>query len=188
MNESMRAPSSRSTRRRRAAWSPAIAIALAVLLYLAVAPVGGSTTPAERLAFTDINPRSASYGRSLALDDLYAERGVVLRFIASWCEVCRDELPGLQELQASRNAPIVLVAADEYGPPDSLLIVAERNALSAPILFVPEEQAEQVAARFDYETLPATYMIDRQGTVRMTHEGAMPVERLAQELQNGLGI
>jgi thiol-disulfide isomerase/thioredoxin len=163
----------------------ALALVAALLLYLGVAPAGGSRK--APLAFTDINPRSATYGTSLDLDVLPAKRGVVLRFMASWCEVCRQELPDLQQLHAARGAPIVFVAADEYGPPDSLLIVAERNQLSAPILFVPEARTAELAERFDYEVLPATWVIDRKGKVRMAHEGPLAIERLVREMESGLG-
>lgn len=175
-------------RSRRHLWSPLLGIGCAVLLYLAVAPAGGSALKEPRLAFDDINPRSATFGRTVALDGLYAERGVVLRFIASWCEVCRNELHDLEELRAAHGAPIVFVAADEYGAPDSLLIVAEREALTTPILYVPEERIADVERRFPYETLPATYVIDRGGQVRMEHEGALPLARLTREMETELGI
>lgn len=170
-------------------WSLPLAIVCGVLLYWAVAPPTDTTlAAAASLAFDDVNPRSATYGKTLALGELYAERGVALRFIASWCDVCRAELPELQQAYTARHAPIVLLAADEYGPLDSLLVVAERNALTAPILFVPEERVQELERRFTYETLPATYLVDRQGTIRLTHEGAMPVARLLREMERTLGL
>ena len=44
-------------RRHRSSWAPVLAIASAVLLYLAVAPTGVSKAPTPSLAFDDINPR-----------------------------------------------------------------------------------------------------------------------------------
>jgi thiol-disulfide isomerase/thioredoxin len=134
---------------------------------------------AHDFAFQDINPRSASHGRKLALRDLYAERGLVLQFVASWCKPCREELPGLEELHARDGVPLALVAADEYGHTESVLIVAERSRLTAPLLFVPEKEAEALELHYDHEILPATYLIDRQGAIREVHEGAWSAERLA---------
>ena len=178
----------RKPERRRVSWLPMVVIAGTVLLYLAVAPVGGTVVRAPEFSFDDINPRSATFGQTLALGDLYSERGMVLNFIASWCEICRNELPDLQELHANSQAPIVFIAADEHGAPDSLLIVAERNELTAPILFVPQERVEEVERRFSYEILPATYLIDRGGAIRLAHEGALPVARLMSEMENALGL
>ena len=174
--------------RRSFPWTPPIAIACAVLLYLAISPAGDTSTTAPNFEFTDINPRSDSYGRTVSLSDLYEQRGVVLRFMASWCEICRDELPELQELHAANRAPIVFMAADEYGAPDSLLIVAERNELTAPILFVPEESVEAVERQFPYQILPATDLIDRGGIIRLSREGAMTKTRLLREMETQLGI
>lgn len=170
-------------------WSLPLLIVGAALMYWAVAPPAHTMLGAAAgLVFDDVNPRSATYGKKLVLGELYAERGVVLRFIASWCDVCRGELPELQQMYADRHAPIVLMAADEYGPPDSLLVVAERNALTAPILFVPEERVAELERSFAYEILPATYLIDRKGTIRLAHEGAMPPARLAREMERALGL
>ena len=96
----------------------------------------------------------------------------MLQFVASWCGPCREELPHLEELHVSGRAPVVLVAADENGYPESILIVAERRELSAPILYVPVAQAEKLAKFYDYEILPATYLIDRAGRIRTSHQGA----------------
>jgi thiol-disulfide isomerase/thioredoxin len=138
---------------------------------------------AHPFAALDINPRSSTHGDRLALAELYAERGVVLRFVASWCEICRAELPDLQELHASGEAKVVVVAADEYGGPDSMVIVAERSALTTPVLYVPEAEVARLARHYSYEILPATYVIDRAGTVRVFHQGALSKERLVAALE-----
>ena len=144
--------------------------------------------PALDFRFEDINPRSESYGRELALHELYGERGVVLQFVASWCGPCREELPHLQELYESGRAPIVMVAADEHGFPESILIVARRHELTAPILYVPLDQAERLARFYDYQVLPATYLIDRRGLIRQVHQGAWPAERLDAAIERELDI
>ena len=71
---------------------------------------------------------------------------------------------------------------------NALLPVAERNSLTAPILFVPEDRVKEIEAHYTYEILPATYFIDRQGTIRSVHEGAMGVERLIRTISTELGL
>jgi thiol-disulfide isomerase/thioredoxin len=111
---------------------------------------------------------------------------VVLKFVASWCNACREELPALQALTETARAPIVFVAADEGGPADSMLIVAERAKLTAPLLYAPEAQAEQLERHYGYETLPATYLIDRQGRVRKVFEGRLEIKALLEEVDRVL--
>lgn len=130
----------------------------------------------------DVNPRSRTHGQALSLRELYAPRGVVLEFIASWCASCRKQLPELESLRSSGRAPIVFMAADEEGGKDSLLIIAERAKVKAPILFVPSKDRAEFESHWTYEILPATYVIDRQGTIRKVFQGVVSQNALLREI------
>ncbi len=88
---------SRTLRGRRLTVPGAAGLAAAVACALVFATAMGSgTVPSQHrqardFEFEDINPRSESYGQQLVLRDLYAERGLVLQFVASWCGPCREE-------------------------------------------------------------------------------------------------
>ena len=166
----------------------AVALALVFATGMGSEAVPSQHRQARNFEFEDINPRSESYGRQLVLRELYAEHGLVLQFVASWCEPCREELPHLEKLYATGRAPVVLVAADEHGYPESILIVAERRNLTAPILYVPLDETEELAQFYDYEVLPATYLIDRQGVIRQEHQGAWPEQRLRAAIERELEL
>lgn len=178
--------------RQRARW-------IVVACALALAALAGSTTTvaestgvpptrrAQDFTFEDINPASATHGKTLTLSDLYTDRGLVLQFVASWCGPCREELPDLQELHAAESATIVLVAADEYGFTDGILIVAERTGLTTPLLFVPKEQAVEMERHYDHDILPSTYLIGKDGEILEVHEGAWDKSRMAAAIERRLG-
>jgi thiol-disulfide isomerase/thioredoxin len=160
-----------------------------LLLGLALGPCAAGESDPEPLRaahdFTarDINPASTTHGQRLSLSELYAPRGVVLNFLASWCTHCWEELPELEKLHASRQARIVGVAADEYGAPVSVVLgLVERAGLTIPVLFVPRDQAPVLERHYDHEMLPATYVIDRQGRIRSVMQGATPPEELRDEI------
>ena len=162
---------------------------LLIVLFVVVLVAGGASgeTDGIRVAafdfsLEDINPGSPTHGQTLSVSQLYAEHGLVLQFIASWCKPCRDELPGLQRFHEEAETPIVLVAADENGFDESVLILAERHALTTPILFAPLDRVGEIEAHYDYEILPATYLIDRVGVIRWVHQGAMSRERLSKKI------
>jgi thiol-disulfide isomerase/thioredoxin len=138
--------------------------------------------PAHNFTFEDINPASPTHGEQVQLSDLYRDSGLVLQFVASWCGPCRKELPDLQELH-EEGQPILLVAADEYGHTEGILIVAERTGLTTPLLFVPEEEAKVLEEHYDHEILPATYFIAANGLVLGRHEGAMSKSRLSAAIK-----
>ena len=116
---------------------------------------------AHDFTYEDINPASPSFGRRLALKDLYADQGIVLNFVASWCAPCWHEVPGLINVAKQVETPVVCVAADEYGPPSDLLRLAAKTDLTLPIVLVPPDEIEQMGAHYDHELLPTTYWIDK---------------------------
>ena len=193
----MRCIMSYPVRRKRIVRRTGILLAMGALL-------GGSATPAveiredislkvevERAAhdfvFRDVNPASATHGQQLRLSELYERRGVVLNFLASWCTYCWEELPHLQELQASSQANIVGIAADEYGAPLSVVLgLVERAGLTIPILFVPQDEAAKLERHYDHEMLPATYVIDPRGRILHQFQGAKRPEELREEILGAL--
>ena len=141
---------------------------------------------AHRFTYEDINPRSPSHGKRLSLEKLYTERGIVLNFVASWCDFCWKELPELERLRTTRAAPIVGVAADEYGPPAPLLALLERSRSTMPVLLVPPAEIEAMSEAYDHRVLPATYLIDRRGRILRVYEGLAPLADLTARIESDL--
>lgn len=163
-----------------------ILLVLGILVGGCSAAAGEPGPPAEEppraardFTFRDVNPASATHGRELTLSALYDPRGVTLNFLASWCTYCWEELPELEKLHASGQARIVGVAADEYGAPLEVVLGLVANAgLTLPILFVPQDEAEELERYYDHEMLPATYLIGPAGEIRRVLQGATPPEKL----------
>jgi thiol-disulfide isomerase/thioredoxin len=104
--------------------------------------------------------------------DLQSDLGqvVLVDVWATWCEPCRDALPLYAELAKSygpRGFRVYTINVDE----DSKQVEAfvKETGLSLPILLDPNARvAERV---FRVRLMPTTYLLDRKGTVRFTHEG-----------------
>lgn len=167
-------------RRRSGQW----ATVLAVFVYLAMTSAQAGT--AREFAYEDINPNSATFGESLALSQLYADRGVVLNFLASWCAYCRKELPELEKLSTAGVATVLGVAADEYDGPAKLDKMIGQMKLSFPILLVPGAEIEAMGRAYRHRILPATYLIDQAGAIRRIFEGAVSERDLRREIQSQL--
>jgi thiol-disulfide isomerase/thioredoxin len=159
-----------------------LCIAVAVVCGVATLSPGAAASPtsAADFAYEDINPNSLTHGKTLALSDLYADGGLVLNFLASWCGFCWKELPELEKLQRSIPTPIVGVAADEHEGPEALLGLVKEARLTMPILLVPPADIKAMEKLYDHKTLPATYVIDKYGWVRAVFEGLTPMDKLEE--------
>lgn len=102
---------------------------------------------------------------------LAAHRGkvVYLDFWASWCAPCAAALPALdalrQEFPASEFQ--VLAVNVDRDPTDARTFLA-RRPVGYPSAFDPEGE---IPGRFGVRTMPTSFLIDRQGVVRLVHEG-----------------
>ena len=136
--------------------------------------------------YKDVNPASATHGQRLKLSDLYSERGLVLNFIASWCAPCWMEVPTFEKFDAAGEAPVVCIAADEYGPKEDLLRLAKNAGLALPILLVPKDEITRMEQHYDHAMLPATYLIDRDGGIRHVFQGLVSHETLEEAARRHL--
>jgi thiol-disulfide isomerase/thioredoxin len=141
---------------------------------------------AADFSYEDINPNSATFGQRLSLSELYSERGLVLNFLASWCGFCWKELPELDRIGKTTVAPIVGVAADEYEGSEKLVGMVREAELSFPILLVPGEDIDAMGEEYAHQTLPATYLIDKRGRIRVVFQGLAPEKELMRQIRNTL--
>jgi len=165
-------------------------LTILALLAAPAAVAGKELTGSKATDFTfkDINPASETYGEEITLSETYAEGGVLVNFLASWCGYCWEELPVLQEMADAGEVRVLGMAADEYGAPAEILMrQIEHRELTLPILWVEPEQAEELEKRYTYQTLPATYVIESDGTIARVYTGVVEPERLRKEIVELLG-
>jgi peroxiredoxin len=143
-----------------------VAFAALVTLALAstaVATVGeGDTAPAFTLADAG--------GRPVSLRD-FRGRVVVLDFTASWCTACRTALPALAALgtrYADRGVTILTVSIDAAKADGERFLAEVVPEHRMTVLYDP---TASVLARFGAEGMPALYVIDRAGIVRLRATG-----------------
>ncbi len=103
--------------------------------------------------------------------DLSARRGrvVAVNFWATWCAPCREEMPELAEAwRRGRGRCFEVVGVAEESARDDV----EQVARSIPYPIVVDERAAAAAA-WKIRGYPATFVVDADGKVRHTFEGAV---------------
>lgn len=121
----------------------------------------------EGLAIGLHPPRFAAQDLSGTRHTLQQYEGtiVVLHFWASWCPVCRGEIPKLADLyqRASRHDLTVLTVSVDQDLAQ-LKAFVERARLPYPI--IPDSQlTPSVADRYGIHGIPVTYVLARDGRI-----------------------
>ena len=99
---------------------------------------------------------------------------VCIEFWASWCPACRAMLPVLDQIAHRLGGDDVAVLAIDI---DENRATAERflaERLPAPALRVVYDPGGTVMARFGTSSMPAIYVIDRRGVVRLIADEKTP--------------
>jgi peroxiredoxin len=142
--------------------------ALALVLPIVHAEDGFKPFPAPAWTLPDVNGKSVSSTQ-------FKGKVVVLDFWATWCGPCRSEIPGYVELQKKygpAGLAIVGVSLDRAGPQVVENFIKEEK-INYQIVMGDDKTADAFGG---VDAIPTTFIIDREGTVRYSKQGAMAHE------------
>jgi peroxiredoxin len=113
----------------------------------------------------------------------YAHQVVLLDIWATWCDPCRESLPAYDELYRSlapRGLAVVAVSVDEHDSDVTKFL--REHPVGVTVLRDPEAT---LAEAMHLRTMPTSFVVGRDGTVRARHEGFRrgDKERLRSELE-----
>ncbi len=134
-------------------------------------------------------------GHSLRSQD-FAGRVVVLAYWATWCTPCQEELPELERVQSEfRNDPrVVILALDTATGGDTAdrarsFLARQKITLSLAIDVLDPKQPEaqgSAARSVGLSGIPAIYVLDSRGRLRIIHRGYDASEHLTASLTRAL--
>ena len=112
---------------------------------------------------------------------------VLVHFFATWCEPCREELPALQRLIERSGASDLAVFVVSVGEPDDRVRrFFTSMQLSFPVLL---DRERQVAKAWRVETLPTTFVLNRELEPRLMVEGEFAWDGIKlEELSDTIGL
>jgi thiol-disulfide isomerase/thioredoxin len=118
-------------------------------------------------------------GESFTVDDLRG-KVVLVNVWATWCAPCVIEMPGFQRVyQDYRDQGfLVLGVSRDHGGPARVEAFLEQRGITFPVAMAADADLGGIT---NVTTLPTSYLMGRDGTIRHTVEGlfAEPALRLA---------
>jgi cytochrome c biogenesis protein CcmG, thiol:disulfide interchange protein DsbE len=154
-----------------------------LLSAISAAPICFAAPPAARSVVNKRAPQIDRVDLNGSRIDLKSLRGkvVLLNFWATWCAPCLIEMPAFsawQQQYAAQGLQVVGISMDDDAAPVRKLIA--RLNTKYPIAMGDAKLGEQYGGVMG---LPLTYLIDRNGVVRMRFQGETELKSIEAELK-----
>ncbi|PWH14599.1 MAG: hypothetical protein DDG60_07550 [Anaerolineae bacterium] len=134
--------------------------------------------PAPNVQLTDLN------GQAVSLSD-FQGNVILYNAWATWCPPCKQEMPTLQAYyDAHKDQGFVIVAIADGQPLEEVQPFVQDYRLTFPVWPDPQYRATKT---FRINSLPTSFVIDREGTVRLTWTGAISRAMLEEYITPLLG-
>ena len=167
----------------RARTSPRILLATLALVGLAGAPASALDVGDEA---HDFEAPLLKGGQVMNLSD-HRGKVVYLDFWASWCDPCTKAIPAIEELRKefpSDQFQVLAVNVDKSKKKATKFL--KKTPIGYPSVADPRGKLPR---KFGLETMPTSYLIDREGVIRYVHRGFRKgdIDELRKEISKLVG-
>lgn len=125
--------------------------------------------PAPELNLFDLS------GMPVSISD-YRGSVVLVNLWATWCPPCREEMPALQAFyEKYKDRGFILIAVDQEETLEVVQPFVDEFGLTFPVWLDENYDAQK---KFKTMNLPSSYVVDRDGTVRLMWIGGISKRNL----------
>ena len=145
--------------------------------------------PAPAFALEDLSGRKVSLAS-------YKGKAVLINFWATWCAPCKIETPWLIELRnryAAQGFEVLGISADDLDPDDQRKLSEEKKEIARFVeqMHIPYPvliDGDSLSTPYDgLDALPASYFVDRNGTVVAAQLGLSSKEEIEANIKKAMG-
>jgi thiol-disulfide isomerase/thioredoxin len=125
----------------------------------------------------------APTGEAVRLSDFYG-KGIVLNFWASWCSPCKNEMPAFEEAYLEYGESVQFLMVNLSGWENSVLegsTYIKENGYTFPVFYDLDNVASEA---YDFNSIPRTFFIDKDGNIAKSHTGTMSKSALISAIEN----
>ncbi len=154
--------------------------AAVVLPHLLAAPEDSAIPVAVNFPAPDLHLTTLD-GQPVAVGALRG-KVVLINNWATWCPPCVEEMPVLDAYyRAHRDQGFILLAIAAHEYPFEIRDFLEQHHWKLALTLVPDPK-EQAMTAFHQTHLPASYVVDREGVVRLMWVGAISRKQLEKHV------
>jgi thiol-disulfide isomerase/thioredoxin len=128
------------------------------------APAGAPRVGSQAPAFT----LADSAGKPITLG-AYRGRPVLINFWATWCVPCQTEMPAINAVAQAHPNTVILAVDVLEGPALVGPFVEQHHLTFDPVL----DPTGEVAGRYHVDSLPSSFFVAPDGTIRAINVGPM---------------
>jgi thiol-disulfide isomerase/thioredoxin len=100
-----------------------------------------------------------------------ADKVVLVDFWATWCEPCRVSFPHYQSLAKKYDGDLIVVGISEDDDPSGIQAFAKETGATFALAW---DANKSVAAGYHPDSMPTSFLIDKNKLVRYVHGGFRP--------------
>ena len=177
---------------------PPLFLLLLIVLWVAVSPCPAEADSAMRLTVGEKAPdfrlKDVTTGETVALSGFAGRHVVMLEFWATWCDICKREMPNLVKLHKAwkpKGFELLSIVLPS-GNTDAIRKVVREKRLTYPVLVDSDLSVAKLYGLAG--PIPLKVVIDHKGVIRYTHVGDFPpgedvlpfvLEELVKEMGKG---
>jgi peroxiredoxin len=118
-------------------------------------------------------------GEVVDSDEQWSKRPVVLVFFESWCELCRDQQPEINELVEDYRDVVLFLGVAGLSDPDDLRAYVADNDVAYP---VGSDRSGEVWLDYAAEEPPLVALVSKGGQLLRGWPGGLPAESLRDQI------
>ena len=125
----------------------------------------------------------SSDGKDTQLSSLLkTHKAVLVNFWATWCPPCREEIPGLIDIQKKNGSDKFTVLGIDIGESaKKVSSFMQKNGMNYPVLL---DQDQSVAESYHVVGIPTSYLVSSEGKVLGEYHGYTP--ELVSDVQKAI--
>ena len=143
-------------------------VGLAIAAMLMTAVPGMAELRAVGGASPRLHPPDARWSE-FSLSELRG-KPVVLEFWATWCGICRRQLPDMIEAHKNYGDQVHFIMVNTAEGKDVVTRFDEKVGLPGTVLLDPEDKVGEL---YGTKILPSIFFVDAKGTIRAANAGAL---------------